>query len=191
MDRQEAVIRLVDVFRRYGYEGASMAKLSEVTGLGKSSLYHHFPGGKAEMAAAVLDYLGTGLETKILAPLRLPGDPCDRIRAMNAEVARFYQQGQQACLLALLSFGEAHDLFAEDVRQAFMNWIRALAAVVMEAGFSEEIAVQRAEDAILQIQGAIVLAHGLGDSQPFKRVLERLPEQLLLSDSEFDSATCN
>lgn len=179
MDRQEAITLLVDVFRQYGYEGASMAKLSEVTGLGKSSLYHHFPGGKEEMASAVLGYLRAGLETQILAPLRQSGEPCDRIRGMCDKIDRFYRQGQHACLLALLSFGEAHDLFGRDVHQAFLAWIQAVAAVAVEAGFSEEIAYERAEDAVLQIQGAIILAHALGDNRSFKRVLGRLPGQLL------------
>ena len=179
MDRQAAVIQLVGAFRRYGYEGASMAKLSEATGLGKSSLYHHFPGGKEEMARAVLTYLGEGLEAMMLAPLRTAGAPRDRIQAMILEVDRFYQQGQLACPLILFAFGEAHDIFAEPVRQNFIAWIDALTAVVSEAGFTPAMARQRSEDAILQIQGAIVMAHGLGNNQPFRRILNNLPDVLL------------
>src|SRR5437762_12723369 len=46
---------LGEVFRAHGYEGATLALITEATGLGKGSLYHFFPGGKAQMAAAVLD----------------------------------------------------------------------------------------------------------------------------------------
>ena len=53
--KEEVVARLMKVFRREGYEGASLSRLSEATGLGRSSLYHHFPRGKEDMAAAVLD----------------------------------------------------------------------------------------------------------------------------------------
>ncbi len=45
---------LDDVFRRRGYEGATLAELSRACGLGKASLYHHFPGGKDEMANLLL-----------------------------------------------------------------------------------------------------------------------------------------
>jgi hypothetical protein len=39
----------------FGYrEGASLSLISEATGLGKGCLYHFFPGGKEEMADAVL-----------------------------------------------------------------------------------------------------------------------------------------
>ena len=40
------------------------------TGLGKGSLYHLFPGGKAEMAAAVLAEIDAWFEAAVFAPLR-------------------------------------------------------------------------------------------------------------------------
>ena len=52
--REEIVLALFDLFRRAGYEGVSIGEISAATGLGRSSLYHYFPGGKADMAAAVI-----------------------------------------------------------------------------------------------------------------------------------------
>ena len=45
---------VAEVFRAHGYEGATLSVITEATGLGKGSLYHFFPGGKEELAAAVL-----------------------------------------------------------------------------------------------------------------------------------------
>jgi len=56
---------------------------------------------------------------------------------------------------------------------------RYLGAGLIEAGFNSDAARQKAEDAILQIQGSLVLARGLNDNAPFKRVIKRLPEYLL------------
>ena len=47
--KEEVVERLLAVLRRDGFEGASLSVLSEATGLGRSSLYHHFPDGKSDM----------------------------------------------------------------------------------------------------------------------------------------------
>ena len=58
LPREEVVDRLTRVFRREGYDGASLARLSEATGLGRSSLYHHFPRGKEDMADAVFEASG-------------------------------------------------------------------------------------------------------------------------------------
>lgn len=182
MSKDTAVPQLLTVFQQYGYEGATLAKLSEATGLGRASLYHHFPKGKEEMAASVLDYLNQGLQENILAPLHSDRPPADRVRAMNKNIDAFYHQGEQACLLALLSVGEAHDLFQHRIQQALNLWINSLAQVAIEAGVNSKIAHQRAEDAVLQIQGALVLSRGLNNTAIFKRVLNRLPEMLLSSE---------
>ena len=54
-ERADALPALGEVFREHGFEGASLALIGERTGLGKGSLYHFFPGGKEEMAAAVTE----------------------------------------------------------------------------------------------------------------------------------------
>ena len=52
--REDLLPQVAEVFRESGYDGTSISRITEKTGLGKGSLYHFFPGGKAEMAAAVL-----------------------------------------------------------------------------------------------------------------------------------------
>ena len=167
-------------FRQYGYEGATLARLSEATGLGKASLYHHFPKGKEEMAVAVLDYLDRGLTAQLLAPLHSDRPPLEQLRAMSDNIDDFYKHGQQACILALLSTGDAHDLFKHQIQRSLKVWIENFAIVAIKAGIDPNTAHQRAEDAVLQIQGALVLARGLNDTTAFERVLQRLPEMLLM-----------
>lgn len=181
MSKEEAIAQLLKVFQQYGYEGATLARLSKATGLGKASLYHYFPKGKEEMAASVLDYIDNWFTANIFAPLQGSGEPVDRIRGMSKNVDEFYNCGQQACLLAVLSLGDAKDLFHAQIRQALKAWIDAIAEVLIEAGIERSLARERAEDAILQIQGSLVLVRGLNDIAPFERVLGRLPEMLLFS----------
>ena len=181
MSKDTAIPKLLTVFQQYGYEGATLARLSEATGLGRASLYHHFPKGKEEMATTVLDYLNQGLQTQILAPLRSDLPPADRLLAMNDNIDMFYSQGEKACLLALLNVGEAHDLFQNQIQQMLELWIDSLAKIALEAGVNPKIARQRAEDALLQIEGALVLSRGLNNKEIFKRVLKHLPEMLLSS----------
>ena len=179
MSKDEVIVQLVDVFRQHGYEGATLARIAAATGLGKASLYHYFPNGKEEMAAAALNHVNIGLEEFILAPLRRGNSPAQRIRALSQSLYEFYSCGQQSCLFAVFSFGDSKNLFQPQILQALNVWIDTLAQVVIEAGFEKQEARQRAEDAVLQIQGALVVAKGLGETELFERVLKRLPEQLL------------
>lgn len=179
MDRSEAVQKLVNVFRQYGYEGATLSRISQATGLGRASLYYHFSHGKQEMAAAVLEYVGEWFENTILAPLCSREKPAERIRLMGDRLSQFYDCGRSACLLAIFTLGEPESLFQEQVHQMLNAWINSLALVLVEVGIPAQEARQRAEDAVIQVQGALVLTRGLNSTDPFERVLQQLPVKLL------------
>ncbi|MEO0824484.1 MAG: TetR/AcrR family transcriptional regulator [Cyanobacteria bacterium J06635_15] len=177
--RKNAVVKLLPVFRQYGYEGATLSRLSDATGLGRASLYHHFPNGKEEMAAGVLDYAREVVGETIIAPLKAPGEPLIRLCTMSQRVSEFYHQGQSACLLAVLSLGEADGLFHDAVKRSLEGWLNALTQVLIEAGIEPNTARERSENAVMQIQGALVLVRGLEDTSLFDRVMAQLPDQLL------------
>ncbi len=184
MNRDEAIAKLTTIFRRYGYEGTTLSKISEATGLSRASLYHHFPKGKEEIAAAVLQHVSQWFVQAVFAPLQAKGEPSERIGAMCRSICEFYHDGQEACLLALLSVGEAGDLFHAQLQGALNAWIERLASVLVETGLSEQDARMRAEDGIAQIQGALVLVRVLNDTAPFERTLDCLPRRLLKSSPD-------
>jgi AcrR family transcriptional regulator len=179
MPKPEVVGRLTAVFRRHGYDGATLSLLSEATGLGKASLYHHFPGGKEDMALAVLDRAEAWLQGQIIEPLRRPGQPRERLARMAKAVDELYAGGREGCLLNALSLGSARASFQDRLRRAFKSWISAVAAVLGEAGIKGEEATRRAEEAVLRIEGALVVAAGLGSPAPFRRLVQSLPDDLL------------
>lgn len=184
MDRAEAVRKLVPVFRQYGYEGATLARISQATGLGRASLYHHFPDGKKEMANAVLEHIKFVVQAQVLDPLLKSGDPLERLQTMTDQLNQFYDRGQSACFLAIFSLGESDSLFHPHIQQALQAWINALESVLLELDLPAAIAQQRAEDAVMQIQGALVVSRGLQETSLFQRVLEQLPKRLAAPSPE-------
>ncbi len=187
MSKQTYVPTLLKLFRQFGYEGVTLSKISQETGLGKASLYHHFPGGKAEMADAALAQVNQWLETSVLQILadsaslekHRKARPLDLFQSMCEEVNHFFKEGQNSCLWAVLVLEQSSDnLFHPQISRAFTQWIEAIANVLITAGLDETLAKQRGEDAIIAIQGALILSHGLKDLAPFQRVLQKLPQQL-------------
>lgn len=176
---EELLDRLTDVFRRYGYEGASLTRISETTGLKRASLYHRFPGGKSEMAEAVLTRADEWLIANALGPLQGPGEPRDRIRTMARALSQFYGAGQHSCLLDAFSLGGKENELQRHVESSMRAWIDAIARVVREAGVSRQLARRRAEDAVARIQGALVVSRVIGDTAAFKRTLRDLPGTLV------------
>ncbi len=174
LSRDEVLDRLLETFRARGYDGASLADLSAATGLGRSSLYHHFPGGKEEMAQEVLARMGRDLERDLMAPLRAPGAPAARLDAMIAVLDRFYDSGRKACLLERLCASVDRARFNRSLAATFMNWTEAIVTLCTDAGLAPAEARARAEGAVITVEGALVLAAGLGDPGVYTRALERV-----------------
>lgn len=183
LDDDTLLDRLTGVFRLYGFEGASLSRISKATGLGRASLYHRFPGGKEEMAKAVLERAGRWMTYGVLDPLSSRGTPTRRIRLMAERLHEFYSGGRQSCLLDSLSLSSEQGEIRKRVKAGMTAWTRALAAVAREAGVPAKRAQQRAEDAIARIQGTLVLARATDDRRPFERALHELP-QVLLGDED-------
>lgn len=172
--REEIILRLFDLFRRAGYEGVSIGEISRATGLGKSSLYYHFPGGKADMAAAVVAFAKGWMEAHILAPLCAADPPlADRIDAMLAAVRELYDGGAAPCLVASMLLSRGRDPIDADVGALIRDWIDALAAALREAGLPQSEAVQRATSAIITIEGALIVARAAERLEIFKDAIDR------------------
>jgi TetR/AcrR family transcriptional repressor of lmrAB and yxaGH operons len=179
LSRDEVVERILAVFRRWGYEGASLAQLAEATGLGRSSLYHHFPKGKADMAAAALELVVAWWQEHVLTPLHAPGEPAERLRRFGKGLSEFYANGQRACLVDLFSVGEAGGLFQPALRKRLKGLMAELASVAEEGGVEPAVAARRAEDAFIALQGSLVVSRALGSTAPFARIIAELPDRLL------------
>lgn len=173
--------QLLEVFRVHGYEGASLRLISEATGLKRASLYHRFPGGKEEMAQSILQHADEVFASEILAPLNASGDPKARIRAMTRRLKDFYKGGRGSCLLDTLSLGDSNPGLLRGIHASINAWMEAMAGIAREAGLPAMKARHRAEDAMVRIQGSLVVARITGDSAPFTRTLKALPA--LLTDS--------
>lgn len=180
---QQMFDQLLEVFRVHGYEGASLSLISEATGLKRASLYYRFPGGKEEMAKSLLEHVDELFATEILAPLNESGDPKTRIRQMARHLDAFYQGGRGSCLLDTLSLGGTNTGLLKDIHASISAWIDAMANVAREAGLSAAKARRRAEEALVQIQGSLVVARITGDPAPFMRALKTLPD--LLTDPDY------
>jgi hypothetical protein len=74
--------------------------------------------------------------------------------------------------------GSTRDTFDAQVQRLFEAWI---AAVLMAEGMEENVAKQQAEKAVILVQGSLILAQGLNDIKIFKRIIDDLATELLLS----------
>ena len=178
-ERSDVIPVLAEIFRENGFEGASLAIIGEKTGLGKGSLYHFFPGGKEQMAAVVLNEIDTWFEDHIYSPLREADDPRAAISAMCRAVDDYFRSGRRICLVGAFALDSVRDRFTAQIRGYFVDWRIALAAALEKAGHETAKATDLAEEAVISIQGALVLARALNDPRLFERSMSKTEKRLL------------
>lgn len=177
-ERSDVVPRLAEVFRTYGFEGASLARITQGTGLGKGSIYHFFPGGKEEMADAVLTEIDTWFREQVFLPLAACDDVAAGLDRMFGAVANYFLSGRKVCLVGLFALGQERDRHAQQVKGYFAEWIAALAAALQRGGRAAADAAALAEEVVGGIQGALVLARAHDQPELFMRALARLRERV-------------
>lgn len=173
---------LAETFRTHGYDGASLSALSRATGLQKASLYHHFPGGKQEMAEAVLDEHARQFEDQVFTPLAGDEPLRMRIDRMLLVLDSEYDGGTAPNLFSLFSQGPRRDMFAGRIAAFYGRWITSLSSALAENGCPRSEAVRRAADAVMALEGALLLSRALSDTGPFQRVMRQMEDVLVVSD---------
>lgn len=180
ISEEELLSRLGQVFRDVGYEGASVAVLSEATGLQKASLYHRYPGGKQEMAEHVLSSAMDWFGENVIAHLNADGPPERRLAEVTRSLSTFYDGGRRACLLNVLASPRTETgPFSPAIKAAIEQLVDGFAKLARDAGLGARLARERGARALMLVQGGLVLSRGLGSVEPFRQALKALPGDLL------------
>ena len=179
-NRDQLISELGEIFREHGFAGTSLSEITARTGLGKGSLYHFFPNGKTEMAEAVLHNIDTWFQQNVFIPLRESEDALNGIDDMFDAVNAYFDSGNRICLVGAFALDNTRDQFLQEIGEYFKDWITALADVLKRSGCSSAAAKSLAEDIVLGIQGALVLARSQEDSRIFTRTLKRLQRRVAI-----------
>jgi len=167
----EVTESLMEVFRKVGYEGASMEELSKAVGLRKSSLYHHFPKGKKQMAEEVLKFASRWVSENIVSHLNSDSDPDERLKRALEGINTLYSDGSSACILRALSMDTGLGLFFTLINTAFDDLIGGFSKLARDFGKSDAESKVIAEDIVIKIQGSLVVGSGTGNVTLFGRML--------------------
>lgn len=180
-DRTHVIGQIGDLFRSHGYDGTSLARITAATGLGKGSLYNAFPKGKAGMAEEVLSSINAWYVNSIFRPLENASDPIKAVADMFSAVRTYFEGGERVCLVGAFALDDTRDNFSEQIRGYFLRWRDALTHCLTRAGLKPAHAAILAEETIAAIQGNLILARAMRDTEAFKTGLARQEARLTAS----------
>jgi TetR/AcrR family transcriptional repressor of lmrAB and yxaGH operons len=178
LNDEELADKALDVFRNYGYEGSSLSLLAESAGLEKASFYYRYPGGKKDIALAVAARVSAWFAENVVGALQGAGLPRQRVHRVAKRLRKFYGDGSRPCVLDTLSLRGGPPELQAALAGALHAWVAAFTSIAVESGFSRPQAAGRAQQAIINIEGSLVLSRVSGNPGFFLQTLAELPALL-------------
>jgi TetR/AcrR family transcriptional repressor of nem operon len=169
-----------------GYNGFSYADISDVVGIRKASIHHHFPG-KVDLVRTVVARYREEADQGIAELERHYPDPVDQLRAyIGFWAACIGDATRSFCVCALLA--NEMPVLPQPVVLEVRAHFRALAAwltSVMERGVRRgdlvlsRTAQAEAESFLATVHGAMLSARAYGDTKVFADITQPLVERLI------------
>jgi TetR/AcrR family transcriptional repressor of lmrAB and yxaGH operons len=164
------------LFRRHGIEGTSFSEVLDHSGAPRGSIYHHFPGGKSQLAEEATRYAGDFIAAGLVMALE-DDDPLAAIRAFTAswlEILRGSDFTAGCPVVAAAVEGDRMPAARAAAGAAFARWEELLSGAIERNGVPAERARSLASLVVAAIEGAIVMARARRSTKPLESVTAEL-----------------
>lgn len=181
VENQSVINGLMSVLMAKGYEGATLNELADATGLKKASLYHRFPEGKKEIAAAVLTFVNEWVNENIYMLLTNKAiSPIERLDKVLKNIDMLYDKGENSCIIRAMSLDASLEIFGEQVKETLQLWLNGFIELGISLGFTKDIATDKAYQTLINIQGSLVVSKGLGLTYAFDMALKNIKKSYVI-----------
>ncbi len=177
--RDRLIAAAARLFRQRGYHGAGIADILAESGAPRSSLYHHFPNGKADLGRAAAEWAGAGMLRIIDDSFANAPDYATGAATLCHKLAKFFDisDHRDGCPVSSVLYEDTEETgLRQAVDTIFEGWIAATAAHARRLGVPAEKAGEAAETLLMAIQGAWILARARRSSDVLRSIPGRLPE---------------
>lgn len=149
-------------FARYGFEGASLRRIAEDVGIKAASIFHHFPGGKAELFDAIFDEIGETIFARIVTRYGLDTglSPEDAIVQMAAAFWDYFADHPDYAKLILLRASGMDRSFASRMEQNASGIVETSRAYIEAAQARGELGAFDTRQFMLWSSGHTLTVHG-------------------------------
>jgi TetR/AcrR family transcriptional regulator, lmrAB and yxaGH operons repressor len=187
--RERLVQAMSRALQRRGYHGVGLTELLAAADAPKGVLYHHFPGGKEELAVVAIDATAAHITASLQRLVAARADPLPTLTAWlaMAEQQLVRSNFERGCPLATVALETtaADGPVRAALAQAFMQIRHGLAALLVGGGIAPARANGLAALTVSAYEGALMQARVAGHHQPMADAASAL---LSLLQSEIDSA---
>jgi TetR/AcrR family transcriptional repressor of lmrAB and yxaGH operons len=174
MARDQIVEATCDLLEAQGYHATGLNQIVAESGAPKGSLYHYFPEGKEELAAAAIERTGRNLTGRVEAALALDDDPAAAVAFLAAAIADAiersgFRAGGPLTTVAMETATTSQRINLA-CRGAYDRLQAAFAGKLAAGGYDAPRAVELAAFITAAIEGGIILSRTYHSGDPLRRV---------------------
>ena len=175
----DATARLI---RRRGYHATGLAEIVSESGVPKGSLYHHFPGGKEELAVAGVRHGGVWIVGSVERRIDESGSVAAGVAAFcDHYVESLERTGYQAgCPVATITLEAASesDGIQQAVGSVFSGLVELITDRLRREGVHGAAARSSAFATVSAIEGALIVARATRSTEAMETVRDQLVTQI-------------
>lgn len=186
--RTRMIEAAVEALQRRGVAGMSFTDVLAASGAARGAIYHHFPGGKAQIVAEAATLNGHDVRARLA---ELPAQsPLTVVQGFLAAVrpAVLASVAGGGCAVAALTVcagaDEDNDALRQVAANAFAAWADQLAERLSTAGLTPAEAADLAAMLIALLEGAHVMCRAAGTLESFDQAARAAT---LFTDSRYPS----
>jgi AcrR family transcriptional regulator len=151
-----------ELFRRYGYTGTGLKQIVADANAPFGSVYHFFPGGKAQLGEEVIRRSGQMYMELVVGVFDAASDPVSGVRDIFTAAAAVLRETDyvDACPIATvaLEVASVNDTLRAATADVFESWITAAAGRFAQSGIADGQARALAMVLIELLEGGFVLS---------------------------------
>lgn len=164
--RDRLIAAMADALQRKGLHGVGLNELLSQAASPKGVLYHHFPGGKTELAVAAIDRVVTRLEGSLAALAEQP-EPLQALADWLGQAERLLRDSgfERGCPLATVALESTadDDMLRDALAQGFARLRQAVSSLLERLGIAPPRAQALATLVLSAYEGALLQARVAGD----------------------------
>lgn len=179
--RRRMVAAAAALFRERGYDGAGFREVVARAGAARGAIYHHFPGGKAQLGREVVTVVGGEISVQVEEACRSvpPAVAVERLCDLAGHLL-VSGPGVAGCPIAAvaLSGDDPDGTLRAAAAEVFGRWEHAIANNLRRAGSDREEAAATATLCVAAVEGAVLFCRATGDDRPLRQVRRALVRQV-------------
>lgn len=167
---ERIVVAMAELLRRQGYAATGIKQVVETADAPIGSIYHHFGGGKRDVAAAALRQSGAAYGELIGLLLAPYDDPAEGIEAAFVAAADTIEQGGwlNMCPVGTVAgeVADAEPALREVADEVMSAWIDAGTALFAARGLTDADARSLMYAVVSALEGAFIVARTQRSTDP-------------------------